>query len=115
MTEMIIKKSEREKHSNSPVCIAYEYPFLDEDINIAFIEINGRYPDKGRVVNKICKEIIFVTKGKGKIEVDGKELLISEGDAVFVQPNQKYFFEGNLSIIAPCHPAWYPEQHIECD
>lgn len=112
---MLIKKSERKKHANSPKCIAYEYPFEDKDINIAFIEIKGRYPDKGRVTNKICKEIVFVTKGKGKIEIDGKEILISEGDSVFIQPKQKYFFEGNLAITTSCYPAWYPEQHVECE
>jgi len=112
---MIIKKSERKEFKNSPVCTAYEYSFDDKDINVAFIEIKGRYPEKGRVTNKVCKEIVFVTKGKGKIEIDRKELLISEGDSVFIQPNQKYFFEGKLSITASCHPTWYPEQHIECE
>jgi len=112
---MLIKKSERKKYQNSPVCIAYEYPFTDKDINIAFIEIKGRYPDKGRVTNKVCKEIVFVTKGKGKIEIDGKELLIEEGDSIFIQPNQRYFFEGKISIIASCHPTWYPKQHEEVE
>jgi len=112
---MIIKKSERKKHINSPICTAYEYDTGDKDINIAFIEISGRYPDKGRVMNKVCKEIVFVVKGKGKVVIDGKELLISEGDALFIQPNQKYYFDGKLEITASCHPTWYPEQHVECD
>jgi len=112
---MIIKKSEREKHANSPKCIAYQYDHKDKDINIAFIEINGRYPDKGRVMNKVCKEIVFVVKGKGKIVIADKELLISEGDSIFIQPNQKYFFDGKLEITVSCHPTWYPEQHVECD
>jgi mannose-6-phosphate isomerase-like protein (cupin superfamily) len=112
---MIIKKSERKKHVNSPKCIAYQYDHEDKDINIAFIEINGRYPDKGRVMNKVCKEIIFVVKGKGKIEIDGKELSIGEEDSVFIKPNQKYFFDGNLEIIAACSPTWYPDQHVECE
>lgn len=112
---MIIKKSERKKHVNSPKCIAYEYPLGDKDINIAFIEIKGRYPDKGRVTNKVCKELVFVVNGKGKIEIDGKKFLINEGDSVLIQPKQKYFFDGNLEIITSCQPAWYPEQHVECD
>ena len=111
----MIKKSERKKHANSPKCIAYEYPLGDKNINIAFIEIKGRYPDKGRVTNKVCKELVFVVKGKGKIEVDDKKLLISEGDSVFINANQKYFFDGNLEIVTPCYPAWYPEQHVEVD
>jgi len=112
---MIIKKSERKKHINSPICTAYEYDTGDKDINIAFIEINGRYPSKGRVTNKICKELVFVVKGKGKIEIDNKKFLIDEGDMALILPNQRYFFEGNLAVIAACNPTWYPEQHVECD
>lgn len=112
---MIIKKSERKKHFNNPNCIAYEYDTKDRDINIALIEINGRYPDRGRVTNKICKELVFVIKGKGKIEIDNKKFLLNKEDSVLIQPKQKYFFEGKLTIIASCNPTWYPEQHIECD
>ncbi len=112
---MIIKKSERKRHENSPTCIAYEYSLGDKDINVAFIEINGRYPDKGRVVNKICKEIVFVVGGEGKMEIDKKTFPISEGDSVLVKPNQKYFFQGKLEIITCCNPAWYAEQHVECE
>jgi len=112
---MIIKKSERKKHVNSPNCIAYEYPFPDKDINIAFIEIKGRYPEKGRVTNKVCKEIVFIVNGKGIIEIDKKKFDISKGDSIFILPNQKYFFNGKMEIIACCNPTWYPEQHIECD
>lgn len=112
---MLIKKSETKKHVNSPKCIAYQYDFPDKEINIAFIEINGRYPDKGRVMNNVCREIVFVVSGNGKIEIDGKEFKISKGDSIFIEPNQKYFFEGKLEITASCHPTWYSEQHVECD
>ena len=112
---MMIKKSETKRHANSPSCIAYEYDHDDKDIDMGFIEINGRYPDKGRVMNKVCKEIIFVVKGKGKIEIDGKESPVSEGDSVFIKPNQRYSFDGKLAITISCHPAWYPEQYKECE
>jgi len=112
---MIIKKSERKKYENSPTCIAYEYEIKDKDINIALIEINGRYPESGKVINKICKEIAIVIKGDGKVGIDDKEFSISEGDSIFIQPNQKFFWEGNLILAMSCHPAFYPEQHVECE
>jgi mannose-6-phosphate isomerase-like protein (cupin superfamily) len=108
---MIVKKEERLRFENSPGCVAYEYPTKDKDINVAFIEINGRYPDKGYVINEAVKEIVFVLEGPGKIIIGSEEHGLEEGDVVLIPPKQKYFFDGKLKIIASCNPAWYPEQH----
>jgi mannose-6-phosphate isomerase-like protein (cupin superfamily) len=100
------------KFKNSEKCTAYEYPLDDKDINMALVLINGRYPDKGRVTNEKVKEIILVTKGKGKIIIENNEHELKEGDAVLLLPKQRYFYEGNnLQIVSACSPAWYPEQH----
>jgi mannose-6-phosphate isomerase-like protein (cupin superfamily) len=112
---MKVKKSERKKFANSPNCIAYEYNFDDKEINTSIIELKGRYPDKGRVTNKVCKEIVFVVEGEGKIEIDNKEFPLQEEDMILILPNQKYFFDGKMKIAASCCPAWYSEQHVECD
>lgn len=108
---MIIKKADRVRNQNSQKCTAYEYPLKDKDINVAFIEIKGRYPDNGFATNEKVKELVFVVKGKGKIVVDGKEQILGEQDALLILPNEKYFFQGNLKLIETCRPAWYPEQH----
>lgn len=110
-----MKKSERKKFANSPDCIAYEYDLNDKDINTAIIELKGRYPNKGRVTNKVCKEIVFVIEGEGKIEIDNKEFSLQEEDMILILPNQKYFFDGKMKIATSCYPAWYSEQHVECD
>lgn len=47
----VVYKKQTKQFKNSPVCTAIEYPLGDKDINGAVIELNGRYPDKGRVVN----------------------------------------------------------------
>ncbi len=112
---MIVKKSERKRHVNAPTCIAYEYGLGDKDIDIAYIEINGRYPETGRTINKICKEVVFVVRGEGKIKIEGKALQLKEGDSVLIQPNEKYFFEGNMDMVVSCRPAWSPEQYEHVD
>ena len=112
---MIIKKSERKEFKNSPVCIAYEYGHNDKDINIAVIELSGRYPAKGRVMNEVSKEVAFVVKGNGKVGIDGKEFLLNEGDSVLIRPKQKFFWEGKMTLTMVCHPAFNPKQHVECD
>lgn len=109
---IMIKKDNGVEHKNGEKCIAYEYPTHDKYINIAEILINGRYPDKGRVVNEEVKEIVFVTNGEGKIVVEDKEYRLTKGDSILLLPKQKYFYEGNnLRIIAACSPAWWSGQH----
>lgn len=111
----VVKKSDRIKHFNSSVCIAHEYTHNDKDISVAFIELTGRYPDKGRSINQICKMVILVAKGEGKVEVDGNTFMLNEGDAILIDPNQKYFLEGKMDLVISSHPAWYPEQYVKLE
>jgi mannose-6-phosphate isomerase-like protein (cupin superfamily) len=83
----------------------------DKDINIATIEITGRYPKEGCVVNNKCKELSYIIKGSGKIVVEDKEIFLEKGDAILVEPKEKYYWDGNMTLLVPCTPAWYPEQH----
>lgn len=108
----IIKKSETIEFKNSSKCIAYEYPIDDKDINGAVIEISGRYPDEGRVTNKVCKELVYVIDGSGKLVIEDKKILLNPGDQVLIETNEKYYFDGKFTLFTPCTPAWYPEQHI---
>jgi len=111
----IIHKDQAEKVSNNENCIVFEYPLGDKDINGAVVELKGRYPEKGRVVNLKCKELGYIIKGSGKIVIEDKEVLLHEGDLVLVEPGEKFFWDGNLVMFVPCTPAWYYEQHKEVD
>ncbi len=107
----IVKKSEAKKFDNSKACTAFEYPLNDKDINGAIVEISGRYPEKGLAMNEKCKELAYVIEGSGKFVMAGKEILFSEGDLLFIEPGEKYFWEAKAKLFMPCSPAWYPEQH----
>lgn len=109
----VVTKERRIMRANSSACIAYEYPAGDKDINVAFVEIRGRYPDSGQVTNEVVKEIVFVSAGKGKIIVEGKEYGLESGDSVLINPREKYSLEGKLDLVISSTPAWYPEQHKE--
>ncbi len=39
---------------------AWEYPVLDKALHGAVIELSGRYPDTGRVVNELCTTTLFM-------------------------------------------------------
>ncbi len=108
----IIYKSQTKRFENSAGCIAIEYPTEDSDINVAIVEIQGRYPDKGRVSNTACKEFVYVSNGSGRVEVDDKKIDLHHGDMIVIEVREKYFFEGEITLFVSCSPAWYPEQHI---
>jgi len=109
----VVHKNQTKEFKNSDVCTATEYPLGDKDINGAVIELKGRYPDKGRVVNLKCKELAYVVKGSGRVVVEGEEVELNKGDVVLIEPGEKYYWEGNMTMLVPCTPAWYPEQHKE--
>jgi len=107
----IVKNNQSVTFQNGPTCMAYEYPMEDRDINGSLVELSGRYPIEGQVINEKCKEMSFVIEGNGKLVVEGIEYLLSAGDLVLVNPNEKYYWEGNLKLFIPCTPAWFPGQH----
>ena len=107
----IIKREQTQEFKNGNTCIAYEYQIKDPDINIALVKIIGRYPEKGYAANEICKEIACVIEGEGKVVVEQKEILIKTGDVIFLEPKEKFYWEGNLTTAMVCTPAWAPEQH----
>jgi mannose-6-phosphate isomerase-like protein (cupin superfamily) len=107
----IIRSNDTQEFKNSDTCVATEYEFNDPAINIAVVKVTGRYPDSGRVVNEKCKELVFVLEGSGKIFIEEKEILLQKGDAVLIEPLEKIYWEGNLTMVIPCTPAWSSDQH----
>lgn len=109
-----IAKAQAQKFANSPTCTVYEYVFGDADINGALGVINGRYPETGWVVNKICKELVYVVSGSGSLRTRSQYQPLAAGDSALIPPGEAYYFEGkDLAVLMPCAPAWYPEQHEE--
>jgi mannose-6-phosphate isomerase-like protein (cupin superfamily) len=107
----IATKEQTTKFKNGDTCAAYEYPLNDKDLDTAVVEVIGKYPVDGSAVNTICKELAYVLKGSGKIFIEGKEYKLEEGTEVLIEPNEKFSWEGNFTLIISCTPAWYPKQH----
>jgi mannose-6-phosphate isomerase-like protein (cupin superfamily) len=112
---MLVKKSESKRFANSSTCTVYEYEHGDKDLNIAVGEIRGRYPETGNVMNKVFKEIVLVNEGSGKIVIEGKVFSLEEGDSILIEPNKKYFWEGNMKLIMVCNPPFKTENHVMRD
>lgn len=109
-----VAKSQAKKHTNSPTCVAYEYSVGDATIDAAVGVIRGRYPEKGYVVNEVCRELVYVISGVGTLTTHTASTDLAPGDMALLNPGEAYFFTGTeLTILMPCAPAWYPEQHKE--
>ena len=107
----IIHSNQTNKFKNSKICYGDEYPLGDKDINGAVIEVRGRYPDKGRIVNTECKELVYILEGSGKIVAEGKKADFDKGDMILINPKERYYWDADCIILAVCTPAFYPEQH----
>lgn len=106
-----IKQKQAQKVQNSQHCWVYEYPSDSKEINGAFVEMTGREPDAGRVVNIVCKELAYVIEGSGKIVIEGTELSLEKGDMVLIEPGEKFYWDGDMTLFLSCSPAWYLEQY----
>jgi len=111
----IVYKNQAERFENGKNCIAFEYNTENKDINDALIEVSGRYPEKGSVVNLECKELVYVVKGSGKVIVNEKEISLNEGDIILIESNEKFFWDGQFTLLISCSPAWNHEQYKSLD
>jgi len=98
-------------HENSPNCKVYEYVMKNSEMNIGVAEIVGRYPDEGYAINHKCDEIGYVLKGSGKLITQKGEAALGSADVVYIPHGEKYYWEGNITVVLSCTPSWYPEQY----
>lgn len=108
----IVKLNETQEFKNSDKCLAIEYNMADKDIDISTAKINGRYPNEGYCVNLKVKEIIYIISGNGKICTENKTINFYAGDAILINPGEKYYWDAICEVVMSCSPAWFPEQHI---
>lgn len=107
----IIKLEEAQRFDNSDKCKVLEYEFGDKDIDCATAIINGRYPNSGYCMNVECKELIYVIDGKGTLNKKDETIEFKKGDAILINKGEEYYWNAQCTIIMPCTPAWYEEQH----
>lgn len=92
-------------------CTVYEYAMESGEMNIGVAEIRGRYPEAGYAVNQECCEMGYVLRGSGRLVTEEREVVLGEGDVVSLPRGEKYYWEGELTVVLPAAPAWHPAQH----
>jgi mannose-6-phosphate isomerase-like protein (cupin superfamily) len=111
----IARKNQVIERKNSDICIVTEYPMLDKDLDFAIVGISGRYPESQRAVNTVCKEIVYVQQGTGKVIVNGIDYKLNMGDIVLIEAGEKFYWEGDMTLNIACHPAFSIDQHQHVD
>lgn len=103
----IVKQSEKIVHKSHGSAQVDEYYMDNKTIDLCIVHINGRSPEKGRIVNTDFSCVCYVLDGQGQI--CGQD--ITKGDAFNILSNEPYWFAGCLSIMMCGTPAWDPKQN----
>ncbi len=113
---MILSKlNTAEAFENSPECKGMSFGSLNDEIDMAIIEIHGRYPSEGFLINEICKEAVYVLSGSGTLFGSETSLNFSVGDVLYVDSEEKFAWEGDFKAVFSLTPAFSPFQHKEVD
>jgi mannose-6-phosphate isomerase-like protein (cupin superfamily) len=107
----IAHKENAIERKNSDCCLVTEYPQWDDSMDFAIVHLSGRYPEKQRVTNITCKEMVYIQAGQGAVEVEGKHYSLKTGDVVLIAAGEKFFWEGKMTLFISCRPAFNIEQH----
>lgn len=63
-------------------------------------------------MNEISKEMIYVLEGSGEICLVDGIIEFTEGDAILIDKNEKYYWDSEYCKVAMiCTPAWTEKQH----
>ena len=106
----IVKYKQIRKVTPTLTTTIWEYDTTDPSISGAVAQINGRYPESGFAVNGF-KELVFVISGNGFIVTPKERKEIDLGDEILIDQNEKYSWEGNMTLFMATTPKFDPKQH----
>lgn len=105
-------KLEGKPFVNSPFCKGVGFAQKGATMDIAKIELTGRYPESGWVMNEVSYEMAYVMSGSGEfIKRDGEAFEVNEGDVVSIETGKQYAWSGTMTLIVPCTPRFDPNKH----
>lgn len=96
---------------NSTTCEGVAFT-PDAPLDMAEITITGRYPELGWAKNRECHELVRVLDGAGSLQLrDADTIPLAKGDVVHVPAGQWFAWNGNMTILMACSPAFRPDQY----
>lgn len=110
---MVIHSNKTTKIS-TPGSTIWDYPMPKEDLGISRQILDGRGPQQGRYLNKVCHEIYFITGGSAIFHINNTKYDVKENDVVIIAPNTPHYIKAkNLKYITITRPNWYEAQYQE--
>ncbi len=107
----IVKKINSRKLEPNFSTKIWEYLIEEKSLSGAIAEINGRYPSAGFVINNKSKEMAYVLSGQGKLVGEKQTIEFVEGDVIFIQAKEKYYWQGKFKLFMVNSPAFEDKQH----
>lgn len=87
-------------------------------LSFAYVEEEGRYPEKGYRKNERCTEAFFVLEGELTLTIGGEggEVhVLRQHDLFYVPLNTPYSVDGKGKSIVFIEPEWDSAQNIQVD
>lgn len=108
---------ENEKRTLTPLAhvTIHEYDTHDPAISGATAVIKGRYPERGYVMNKVCKELVYILEGSGTLIMPSGSVSFAKGDELFIDAGEVYAWEGDMVVYMATTPLFDPAQYVEID
>lgn len=109
---MMYKKRDAQKFSIPGGTKGFLYPSHPRgEQTVAYIEMDGAYPEKGYSINDVCTETLYMLEGSFEIECGGKNYTLKGGDLFMILPKNKYRTRGKGKALALITPAWSKKQN----
>ncbi|MBI2411514.1 MAG: cupin domain-containing protein [Candidatus Kerfeldbacteria bacterium] len=90
----------------------YLYPTHPKgEQSIAYIEMDGVYPEAGYSRNDRCTETIYVLEGEMEIEYQGQWHTLKPHDLLMIEPENKYRSRGCGKAMVVITPGWDKSQN----
>jgi mannose-6-phosphate isomerase-like protein (cupin superfamily) len=107
----IVRKDYSINFNPTPSTEITEFQTDEQSISGAIAKINGRYPESGYAMNEQSKELVYVTRGFGKIITRDKQENFEEGDVILIDSKEQYYWQGNFTIFMANSPKFDSKQH----
>ncbi len=113
MNDYLFTKKQAKKY-DIPGGLCYLYPDSPTNrLSAAYVEQDGRYPERGFRQNEYCTEAMFIIEGIFTANVGNKKHALTAGDVLYVKPKTPYSIEGKGKTFVFIEPKWNPEQNTQ--
>ena len=103
-------------HTFSATCVGRDFPLNDPHIDACIMDLNGRYPESGNVVNKGFRGLVHILAGTGTITIDDVEHPLRQGNVFLILPGKKHHWDGtSLKLFRACTPPFDSTSHTVVD